>query len=43
MIGPDQLRLRLESHRNDFSPQYERAAEAWISEQDTKKAAIEEP
>jgi len=41
MIGPDQLRLRLESRRPEFSPQYARAAETWILEQDAKKAALE--
>ena len=41
MIGPDQLRLRLEARRDEFPPQYARAAEAWILQQDAKKAALE--
>lgn len=41
MVGPDQLRLRLESRRSEFSPQYARAAEVWILEQDAKKDALE--
>jgi hypothetical protein len=41
MIGPDQLRLRLEFRRNEFSPQYARAAELWILEQEEEKAALE--
>jgi hypothetical protein len=42
MIGPDQLRLRLETRRPEYGPQYARAAEVWILEQDAKKAALEE-
>jgi hypothetical protein len=41
MIGPDQLRLRVESRRAEFSPQYARAAEVWILEQAAKKDALE--
>jgi hypothetical protein len=40
-IGTDQLRLRLEFRRVEFSPLFARAAESWILEQDTKKAAVE--
>ncbi|MGA3064661.1 MAG: hypothetical protein ABSD90_15820 [Methylocystis sp.] len=41
MIGPDQLRLRIEIRRAEISDQYARAAEAWIMEQEAKKAALE--
>ena len=41
MIGPDQLRLRLEARRDEIPLPYARAAEAWISQQDAKKAALE--
>jgi hypothetical protein len=34
MIGPKTLRLRLETRRNEFSPDYARAAEIWLLEQD---------
>lgn len=41
MIGPETLRLRLEARRNEFSPEYTRAAEIWILEQEANKAALE--
>jgi hypothetical protein len=40
-LGPDGLRLRLEFRRPEFTDQYARAAEAWILEQDAKKAVLE--
>jgi hypothetical protein len=41
MIGPAQLRLRLEHRRDEFSAKYTREAEVWLLEQDAKVAAIE--
>jgi hypothetical protein len=41
MIGPAQLRLRLEHRRNELPPEYAREAEVWLLEQDAKVAAIE--
>jgi hypothetical protein len=40
-IGPDQLRLRLESRRLELPDQYARAAEAFILREDAKKEALE--
>lgn len=41
MIGPAQLRLRLEHRRNEFAPDYAREAEVWLLEKDAQAAAIE--
>ncbi len=41
MIGPEQLRLRLEHRRNEFAPDYAREAEIWLLEKGAEAAAIE--
>jgi len=41
MTGPDLMKLRLESRRNEFSPAYTREAEIWLLEKDAEKNAIE--
>jgi hypothetical protein len=41
MIGPDLMRLRLESRRNEFPPAYAREAEIWLLEKDGEKNALE--
>jgi hypothetical protein len=40
MIGPAQLRLRLEHRRNEFAPEYAREAEIWLIEKDAEAAAV---
>jgi len=41
MIGPAQLRLRLEHRRAEFSDEYAREAEIWLLEKDAQNTAIE--
>jgi hypothetical protein len=41
MIGPAQLRLRLEHRRNEFATDYAREAEIWLLERDAQAGAIE--
>ena len=41
MIGPAQLRLRLEHRRPEFSNEYAREAEVWLLEKDAENTAIE--
>ena len=41
MIGPAQLRLRLEHRRSEFAPDYAREAETWLLEQDAEATATE--
>jgi hypothetical protein len=41
MIGPEQLRLRLEHRRNEMPPDYAREAEVWLLEKDAEAAAVE--
>ena len=41
MIGPEQLRLRLEHRRNEYAGEVGREAEAWLLEMDAKAAALE--
>jgi len=41
MIGPAQLRLRLEHRRNEYAPDYAREAELWLLEKDAEAAAVE--
>jgi hypothetical protein len=41
MIGPAQLRLRLEHRRAEFSNDCAREAEIWLLENDTESTAIE--
>jgi hypothetical protein len=40
-IGPEQLRLRLEHRRNEYTGEYGLEAERWLLEQSEKSAAIE--
>jgi hypothetical protein len=42
MIGPEQLRLRLEFRRGELPPEYAREAEIWLLEKDAEKAATEQ-
>jgi hypothetical protein len=41
MIGPAQLRLRLEHRRLEMRPDYAREAEVWLLEKDAEAAAVE--
>jgi hypothetical protein len=41
MIGPAQLRLRLELRRNEYAPDCAREAEIWLLEKESEAAAIE--
>lgn len=41
MLGPEQLRLRLEFRRGEYSGEYGREAEKWLLEMDAKAATIE--
>jgi hypothetical protein len=41
MLGPEALRLRLESRRNEYPGEYGRCAEAWLLERDQKAAAVD--
>ena len=41
MIGPEQLRLRLEHRRNEYTGDYGREAELWLFEKATEAAAID--
>ena len=41
MIGPEQLRLRLEHRRNEYAGDYGREAELWLFEKATEAAAID--
>jgi len=40
MIGPEQLRLRLEHRRNEYAGDYGREAELWLLEQDAAAAKL---
>lgn len=41
MLGPEQLRLRLEFRRSEYSGEYGREAEKWLLEKDAEATAIE--
>jgi hypothetical protein len=41
MIGPEQLRLRLEFRRSEYSGEYGQEAERWLSEKAAEAARIE--
>jgi hypothetical protein len=41
MLGPEQLRLRLELRRNEYTGDYGREAEMWLFEKAAEAAAIE--
>ncbi len=41
MIGPAQLRLRLEHRRAEFSNEYAREAEVWLLEKDAENTVVE--
>jgi hypothetical protein len=41
MIGPAQLRLRLEHRRAEFSNDYAREAEVWLLEKDAETTAVD--
>ena len=41
MLGPQQLRLRLELRRGEYSGEYGREAELWLLEKEAEAAVIE--
>jgi hypothetical protein len=41
MLGPEQLRLRLEYRRNEYTGDYGREAEKWLFEKAAEAAAID--
>ena len=40
-LGPEQLRLRLESRRNEYTGDYGREAEIWLREKAAEAAAVD--
>jgi hypothetical protein len=41
MIGPETLRLRLETRRGEYTGEYAREAEKWLLEKDAEAAAMD--